>query len=400
MEMETMRIETATVKTAQICGQVLLLLLTATLGIAWTADEGDAYWNLVFTKGTRSLVGNSRKYRLMATRPKRGSLPPLEISGAIKFWSVENGKLEDSMQFSPKEYPETIDISPDGELMVVAFWNLRAKGEKYGHSSIACYSLTEKKWAWRSDWPSKFDYAREVKFSPDGLKVAVIGVKNIVFYDAMTGQTLEVISEPLKDYPIIGLSVRGSVLSPSGRYIVVWQEKPPPGHHILGRLIANKRVTVWDLQSRKQLASWRKPEYVNFCAVFTKDEKNILFGSGIDSGGHIRVWSVEKKEIIQNWSLGDIGALLYLKFSDDYRFLAIHAAGKTFDIIICDYPERKEVHRFGDVAGSHEGGPYPMTFFDGSKFFSFTKNDGQVCVYSTQTWKEKWCVGSSPKATD
>ena len=79
----------------------------------------------------------------------------------------------------------------------------------------------------------------------------VIGYENILFYDAKTGQKLEVIEEPLKDYPIIGMSIRGSVLSPSGRYLVVWQEKPPPGHHILGKLIANKWVTVWDLQKSK-----------------------------------------------------------------------------------------------------------------------------------------------------
>ncbi len=112
------------------------------------------------------------------------------------------------------------------------------------------------------------------------------------------------------------------------------------------------------------------------------------------------MWSVEKQEIIRDWSLGDIGAVLYLKFSNDYRYLAIYAAGKKLNIIISVYPEGKEVHHFRDVPGGQGGGePYPMTFFDGSKFFTFPKGN-EVCVYDTETWKEKWCVSSSADDKD
>jgi len=192
------------------------------------------------------------------------------------------------------------------------------------------------------------------------------------------------------------MSIRGSVLSPSGRYIVVWQEKPPPGHHILGRLIANQWVTMWDLQTKKQVARWRKPEYENICAAFTKDEKNILFGS---SEGHIRMWSVEKQEIIRDWWVGET-TVDYLQFSNDYRYLAIFGAGKKFHIIIFDYPEGKEVHHFQGFHCVHvEGDPFPMTFLDTSKFFAFADSD-RVCVYDTKTWKEKWCVSSSADDKD
>lgn len=387
-----------------INGQILLLLLTGAFSMVW-ADEMEVYRNLVlrpvfyknlvFVSKTRSLVTSSKKSGIKAKR-KVGELPTETFGFAIRFWSVENGKLEDAMEFSRREEPETIDVSLDGELMAVAFWNLPAKGERYGHSSIACYSLNEKKWVWRKDWPSKFDAAREVKFSPDGLKVVVIGVKNIHYYDAKTGQKLEVIEEPLKDYPIIGMSVRGSVLSPSGRYFVVWQEKPPPGHHILGKLIANKWVTVWDLLTRKQIARWKKPEYENICAAFTKDEKNILFGS---SEGHIRMWSVEKQEMIREWSVGEI-SVGYFKFSKDYRYLAIYGAGKTFHIIIFDYPEGKKVYHFSDFDCVHGvGDPFPMTFLDTSKFFAFAESH-RVCVYDTKTWNEKWCVSFSADGKD
>ena len=362
-------------------GQIVLFVLIAVFELAWAAqDEG--YTNIVFMPKTGNLVGVSENYRTWAS--------------SIRFWSVENGKLEDVMEFTRREVPWSIDVTPDAELMAVAFWNLPAKGEKYGHTSIACYSLNERKWLWKNDWPTKFDMAREVKFSPDGLKAIVIGGKNILLYDAKTGAKLDAIDEPLKDYPELSLSIRGSVLSPSGRYIVVWQEKPLPGHVFLGRLMANKWVTVWDLQTKKQVARWRKPKYENFCAIFTHDEKSILFGSR----GHIQIWSVEEQKMIREWWLAGFLAVNYLKFSEDYRYLAIHGTSWDFDIMICDYPEKREVQHFRDVGGVPGGGEScAMTFFNGNRSFAFAKKD-QLCVYDTQTWKEKWCVSSSTEGKD
>jgi len=215
-------------------------------------------------------------------------------------------------------------------------------------------------------------------------------------YDAKTGKKLEAIGEPLKDYPLLHMSIRGSVLSPSGRYIVIWQELAPPGHHVWGRWIANKWVTVWDLQTRKQVARWRKPEYENECAAFTRDEKHILFGS---VKGHIRIWSVEKQEVIRDWSLGFLGSVADMRFANDYRYLAVNLTGRDFLIRVYDYSNGKEIHSFEDVGAGAVGEPSPMTFFDGSDFLAFAKKK-QVCVYDTKTWKEQWCVSSSTKSAD
>ena len=107
----------------------------------------------------------------------------------------------------------------------------------------------------------------------------------------MTGKRLETIEEPLKDYPNLSMVAGGLFLSPSSHYVVVWHEPALPGHHITGRWIANKWVTVWDLQTRKQIARWGKPAYETICAAFTQDEKQILFGSG-----GIRISSIERQE--------------------------------------------------------------------------------------------------------
>ena len=350
-------------------GQLLLFLLIAGSEMTWAAqDEG--YRSIVFVPKRKILVGVSEDYRTWASN--------------MQLWSVENRKLEYTIDFSPRERARVIAVRPDGELMAVVFWILPEKGEKYGHTSIRCYSLSERKWAWKNDWQSKFDMAREVRFSPDGLRVIVIGYKNILFYDAKTGRKLDIIDEPLKDYPELPLSIRGSFVSPSGRYIVVWQEKPLPGHALLARLMANKWVTVWDLQTKKRVARWKKPKYENFCATFTQDEQNILFGSR----GHIDIWSVKEQKMIREWRLADFLAVDSLKFSEDYHYLAVYGTIWNFDIMIWDFTEGKEVHHFRDVGCAD--GPYPMTFFDGSRSFAFARKD-QLCVYDTQTWKEKWC---------
>lgn len=368
------REEGRTIKAFCIWIQVPLFILTNVFGMALAAGYDEVYKNLVSTPRSRFLAGNSKNYRKEVTN--------------ISFWSVENGKLEDTMQFSFKEKAKAIiDMSPDGESMVVAFWNLPAEREKYGYTSVNCYSLAEKKWLWRENWLPKSDMARDVRFSPDGLKITVIGYKNIILYEARTGKQLEIIGGPLKEYPPLDLSLQGIFLSSSGRYCVAWQEKPLPGHALLRRLFVSRWVTVWDLQTRKQIARWRRPKYKNFCAAFTQDEKHILFGSI----GHIQIWSVEKQRMVREWPLPDFRGVYYLKFSEDYRYLAVYGVSRNFDITIYEYPEGKKSHHFEDVGGGRtEEEPYPMTFFDASNFFAFAKKD-QVCVYNTQTWKEKWC---------
>lgn len=368
-----------------VTGGLFLLLLVIGSKTAWSNEKEIFDKDLVFVEKSRSLVGVSLKFqREVKKREREESLIGIRT---IWVWSAENGRVEDTLYFPPKGGPRAIDSNPNGDGVTAALWNPPARGEKYGHSSIAYYSLTEKKWLWSDDWPSEFGRARRVKFSSDGLRVIGVGFKNMLVYDARIGKKLEAIGEPLKDYPLLSDSVRGSVLSPSGRYIVIWQE-PAPSGHLLGRWIANKWVTVWDLQTRKQVARWRKPEYVNFCAAFTRDEKHILFGSGIDSRGHIRMWSVERQEMIRDWSLGD--GVCDMKFSEDYRYLAVYLAGEDLSIRVYDYSNEKEVHSFRGVGSSTFGEPTPMTFFDGSDFFAFAKKD-QVCVYNTKTWEEKWC---------
>ena len=94
--------------------------------------------------------------------------------------------------------------------------------------------------------------------------------------------------------------------------------------------------------------------------------------------------------MIRDWDLGRVGIVLDMRFSSDYRFLALSLAGKEFLVRVYDYANEKEIQSFKEVGAPGLGHPYPMTFFNGSNFFGLLKKK-QVCVYDTQTWREKWC---------
>jgi len=161
--------------------------------------------DLVFVPNARSLVAISKKYRTVIGE----SSAKTPVKYDIRILSAESGKLEDVLHLSTQEEPISIAAKPKGGTMVVASWK---PAEKTTDTSIAWYSLGEKRWIWGDNWPGKFDAARWVHFTPDGLKVIVVGFKNILFYDAETGRRLETIDEPLKDYPLLSMSVRGNVL--------------------------------------------------------------------------------------------------------------------------------------------------------------------------------------------
>lgn len=178
-----------------IIGGVFLLFQSMTPGMAWSDEEEIFYKkDLVFVEKTRSLVGMSVKYQIEVK--KGGRDESLVRIQTIPVWSADSGTVEETLRFSPKEEPRGVDGSPAGDCLVATFWN-RPEKQKHGHSSIACYSLTEHKWIWRDDWPNEFvDTARRVKFSSDGLKVIAIAISTLL---CMT-QRLEKSWRPLESH--------------------------------------------------------------------------------------------------------------------------------------------------------------------------------------------------------
>ena len=89
-------------------------------------------------------------------------------------------------------------------------------------------------------------------------------------------------------------------------------------------------------------------------------------------------------------------AIHSMTFSPDGRYL-VTMGGHPSAIKIWDYATNKLTHKFVDVISSSLAmcTGHPMAFSSDWKYFAF-EQQGQLCLYDTKTWKEKWCVLSWP----
>ena len=297
------------------------------------------------------------------------------------FWSTEDGKLREVIKIpEPPDYKfsdsfylvDTVTISHDGRLVAVSFIHTRGVG---------CYSLKDKKWLWTVKWLNGERHSpEELRFTPDDKKIIAVGEKNTAIYDANTGDILERQTEPLNKYIRMIDAITGAVLSPSGRYLAAWQR--PAVYGMLRRLFANKNITVWDIKENKFVAKWTKPKQRLFSAVFTPDEKYIVLSS---DEGFLSEWSIPEQKLVREWK---VPGRAELTFSPNGRFLATTGVGGG-NVRVYDYLSREPAHEFLRVG-------IPIAFSPDSKYFALEKN-GYLCLYETETWKEKWCVPSCPE---
>lgn len=334
---------------------------------------------LSFTPSSKFIVG------IGSFSPK---IAKSDESKSIRVWSVENGSLIKSIPLEPTDsifhnYP--MSVSHNGNLIVVSFYSKK----------IGCYSLEDNKWLWMVEWiKQERKSPREIIFTLDDQKVIAVGEKHTVIYDAKSGNIQGIQEEPLSDYVLFFAMSTGATISPSGRYLAAWQREPTAHGDILKKLFMNKEITIWDVMNNQFVASWRKPKK-NFChAVFTPDEKSILFSS-LD--GYISEWSISDKRMVKEWKHSNE----YFIISPDGRYIAI--LGKSVQawdsVQVRDYVTSTLLLDFGDVWGGVAApygvceATYAMAFSPDSKYFALEKN-GQLCLYETETWREKWCIPS------
>ena len=333
-----------------------------------------------------------------------------EDKAKISLFSINDGKLTHSVLLNEGESPGVIAASDDGDLIGVTYliWKDRYAPESY---NIGCYSIQESRWLWKEKWAdylsyeSGEDFIERVIFRSGGRKIVATGIKTLVIYDARTGKVLDKWREPFKDYPVLRFGPIRSAFSPSGRYLIVWQEF----HSIylpnyLYRFRVNKEVTVWDIDQHKLVARWEKPQGQSCCAVFSPDEKQIVFGS---ADGYIRIWSISEEKVVREWEAhrGKEGYKKYphssyfwaLIISQDGKCLATKGAtatGDGYDVKIWDFMTGKLAHELRDVRSAGDFGKPKMAFSPNGKYFACAQDRYLWCLYDTQTWQEKWCVPS------
>lgn len=311
---------------------------------------------------------------------------------SIRFWSSSNGELKEIIELEKKQWAVALAVSNDGKFLAVSLLG----------NQIGCYSLTEKKWLWKENWLGKSTVRNSMKFTLDDRRIVVVGKNNIVIFDAMTGAILKNQEDSRSFSAGFPEQVtRNHALSPSTKYAAFWQGNL---EHNEGPLYSkNIWVVVRDIENEKTISKQGniQKKYKNCSAVFSPDEKSLLLGS---MDGRVRLWSIIDQKVIKEWPIHEFADLGFFKqnpdpygidailFSPDGYQLATMA---NFGIKIWDYKANRLIHEFPHVISSSQPmcAGYPMSFSRDSKYFLFEKQ-GQLCLYDTKTWKEKWCVFS------
>jgi WD40 repeat protein len=327
-----------------------------------------------------------------------------EPNGSIRFWKLSNGELKEVLDLGKNKWADALAISSDGGYIVASL---------IGAVEIGCYSLIDKEWLWKVKWVEEGVVGNAVRFAPNDRKVVVVGVRNIVTYDAKTGGILK------RQEDSYGFSAgfpeyrtRFSTISPSARYAAFWQ-----GHleHDEGWWSSkNIWVVVRDIEEGRTIAKQGKiqSKYKNCSAIFTPDEKNVVLGS---MDGRVRVWSIADQKVNREWqAFWNDNPIPFEKnpapnlinsmiVSNDCRYFATMGFDikSGFTIKIWDYATNNLLHEFVKVISSSlgMGSGYPMVFSPDGKYFAFERQ-GNLCLYDTQTWQEKWCVPSWPEGKD
>lgn len=141
----------------------------------------------------------------------------------------------------------------------------------------------------------------DVEFSSDGKTLADTDGKKITLWDSASFRQIGMLEA--KEFKPYGI------------------EFSPDGARIVGKDLA--RALIWDVATRKIVADWQRgagPGVPFTTAVFAPRGR-FLVGGRTDA---IRVWSIEKQEVIQTVEVPDAA---HLVFSSDGKTLAV--AGST-----------------------------------------------------------------------
>jgi len=311
---------------------------------------------------------------------------------SIRFWSLDNGKLSHLIQLGYREWITAIAISHDENMIAVASFHT---------NTVGCFSINKDTWLWKSKWIEKDPFhVKKVLFTPDDQKILAFGEKHIVTYNSQKGEINQKQTQPLSQYSSLPSCRRMYVVSPSGRYFLVSQGPCLSGHAVLSRFfLLNKKVTIWDLERNEIVARWEKESEI-CAAVFSPNEKEIVIGS---CDGHIIVRPISEDKVIRKWRAhtnvrypdADF-QLQAIIFSTDGEYLATYGVWEDgWDgVKVWDYENGKLIHSFYKLlAGGVLEQIYPMAFSPDGKYFAL-EQQGNLCLYDTQTWQERWCVPS------
>ncbi len=237
--------------------------------LASTGNGELKLWDVATGDLIRGMPGHSHRMLSVAFTPDGsrlistdgGDLDSKNIPGIIRVWNPATGELIHEIK-GHTAYIYNIAVSPDGRKLVST-----------GRDEILCWDLLTGE---PLDLKIKGGhYGSSVSWSPDGDKIATFRSETVFIWDSTTGQQIS-------SFPVPKGALR---YSPDGRSLVM-------GH-------VDGTVRVWEIESGKQLAVYRGHEQGVSYATCSPNGKWI---ASVSRDGRVKVWAVDRNNQVSGVS--------------------------------------------------------------------------------------------------
>ncbi len=240
-------------------------------------------------------------------------------NGSIHAWDLASGKVRFTLQAGV--FVTSLALSDDGR------WLASIARDAANKNAVQLWNATTGELVRTFSRDSEIPSWREVLFAPDGKTLAVIGLKETRFWDAVGGREISRIRTPSHSFG------QASSFSPNSKTFVTTE-------------FQNGAITLWDVEK-----GTAKSQPEGHCdpltqAAFSPDGKRVASCAGMD--GTIRIWDSATGEPLlrihrMGWArdcaFSADGRMLYSCWTDDKLYFDDAASGRELDVQRVEDPD-------------------------------------------------------------